>query len=47
MTTSLDVIVNSLPPERKAKIDSLTEELFEEVATLRELRKNKILLRKI
>ena len=39
MTTSLDDIVNSLPPERKAKIDSLTEELFEEVVTLRELRK--------
>ena len=39
MTTSLDDIINSLPPERKAKIDNLTEELFEEVATLRELRK--------
>jgi transcriptional regulator with XRE-family HTH domain len=39
MTTSLDDIVNSLPPERKAKIDSLTKELSEEVVTLRELRK--------
>ena len=39
MTTSLDDIVKNLPSERKAKIDSLTEELFEEVATLRELRK--------
>ena len=48
MTTSLDDIVNSLPPERKAKIDSLTEELFEEVATLRETKeKNKILLREV
>ncbi len=39
MTTSLDDIINSLPPERKAKIDNLTEELVEEVVTLRELRK--------
>jgi transcriptional regulator with XRE-family HTH domain len=39
MTTSLDDIVNSLSPERKAKIEHLTEELFEEVLILRELRK--------
>ena len=39
MTTSLDDIINSLPPERRAKIDNLTEELVEEVATLRQLRK--------
>lgn len=39
MTTSLDDIVNSLPPERRAKIERLTEELFGEVLTLRELRK--------
>ncbi len=41
MTTSLDDIVNSLPPEQRAKIENLTEELFEEVVTLRELRKKK------
>lgn len=35
MTTSLDDIINSLPPERRAEIDNLTEE----VVTLRELRK--------
>jgi hypothetical protein len=39
MTTSLDDIVNSLSPERRAKIERLTEELFEEVLTLRQLRK--------
>lgn len=39
MTTSLDDIINSLPSERRAKIDNLTEELVEEVVTLRELRK--------
>ena len=39
MTTSLDDIVNSFPPERKAKIDSLTKELSQEVVTLRQLRK--------
>jgi len=39
MTTSLDDIINSLPSEQRAKIDSLTAELIEEVLTLRELRK--------
>jgi transcriptional regulator with XRE-family HTH domain len=39
MTTSLDDIINSLPPERRTKIENLTEELVEEVVTLRELRK--------
>ena len=39
MTTSLDDIINSLPLEQRAKINNLTEELVEEVSTLRELRK--------
>lgn len=39
MTTSLDDIINSLPSEQRVKIDNLTEELIEEVLTLRELRK--------
>ncbi len=39
MATTLDDVIKSLPPERRAKIEHLTEELVEEVATLRELRK--------
>lgn len=39
MATTLDDIIKSLPPERQAKIEHLTEELVEEVTTLRELRK--------
>ena len=39
MATTLDDIIKSLPPERRAKIEHLTTELVEEVATLRELRK--------
>ncbi len=39
MATTLDDVIKSLPPERQAKIERLTEELVEEVATLRELRK--------
>ncbi len=39
MATTLDDIIKSLPPERQAKIEHLTAELVEEVATLRELRK--------
>ncbi|MGK7893583.1 MAG: helix-turn-helix domain-containing protein [Xenococcus sp. (in: cyanobacteria)] len=39
MTTTLDDVINSLPPERREKIEHLTVELVEEVATLRELRK--------
>ncbi len=39
MATTLDDVIKSLPPERQAKIEHLTEELVEEVATLRELRK--------
>ena len=39
MTTTLDDVIKSLSPERQTKIEHLTEELVEEVATLRELRK--------
>ena len=39
MATTLDDIIKSLPSERRAKIEHLTAELVEEVATLRELRK--------
>ena len=39
MATSLDDVINSFPPERREKIEHLTVELVEEVATLRELRK--------
>lgn len=39
MATTLDDIIKSLPLERQAKIHNLTEELVEEVTTLRELRK--------
>ena len=39
MATTLDDVIKSLPLERQAKIEHLTEELVEEVATLRELRK--------
>ena len=39
MATTLDDVIKSLPPERQARIERLTSELVEEVATLRELRK--------
>ncbi len=39
MATTLDDVINSLPSERREKIEHLTVELVEEVATLRELRK--------
>lgn len=39
MATTLDDIIKSLPPERQAKIECLTESLVEEVTTIRELRK--------
>ncbi len=34
MATTLDDVINSLPPERREKIEHLTAELVEEVATL-------------
>lgn len=39
MATTLDDVINSLPPERREKIEHLTADLVEEVVTLRELRK--------
>ncbi len=39
MATTLDDVIKSFSPKRRAKIEHLTEELIEEVATLRELRK--------
>lgn len=39
MATTLDDVIKSLPPKRRAKIEHLTAELVEEVTTLRELRK--------
>jgi transcriptional regulator with XRE-family HTH domain len=39
MATTLNDIIKSLPPERRSRIECLTEELVEEVATLQELRK--------
>lgn len=41
MATTLDDVIKSLPAERQAKIEHLTEELLEEVATLQELRKKR------
>ncbi len=39
MATTLDDVIKSFSPERRAKIEHLTKELVEEVTTLRELRK--------
>ena len=39
MATTLDDAIESLHPERQTRIERLTEELVEEVVTLRELRK--------
>jgi transcriptional regulator with XRE-family HTH domain len=39
MGTTLNDIIKSRSPERRARIECLTEELVEEVTTLRELRK--------